>query len=723
MSILIYKRFSYRLNPVTPDGGERPQHHTAMKEDETEPDGPAPDQQGQARIITAPACRNLPAGWPDDCKKLCHRLRMHRSELKLQNDELRAAQAELLETRDKYSDLYDFAPVAYLTLTPDGVIVEANLTFADMVGEQRGRIRGQHLSHFILDEDRHTYASHRRNVLASRERRKCELRFCKKNSGWIWAKMDCAPALDADGNISGIMSVISDITELKQAEEALRENDRFFRTVFDSIQDGVCVLDRHLNILRANKTFKQWHAHQPLLEGKKCHDVLYGKPAPCKRCPAPRALASGTIETEEMLYAKATAPPEMLELFSFPLRDQAGRVHGVVQYARKITERKRIEAELKESEARYRAIVSDQTELICRFDPDGRLTFVNNAYCNCFEVNREEIIGTNFLPHIYEEDIDIVRGHLTGLDMANPVRTIEHRVVLSDGEIRWQQWTARAIFDEHWHIVEYQAVGRDITDLKLTQESLLEAQRELEQRVTERTAELENTYGQLLHAEKLGAVGRLSASIAHEFNNPLFGILNVLNGIRNRAVLDEIDAQLVDMAVKECHRMKTLIQNLQSFNRPSAGIINRVDLHETMDNVLLLARKELKNRRISVERHYSEALPCILAVPDQLKQVVLNLVGNACDACEGGGCIRITTEIHGDRVALHFSDTGVGIEPENLERIFEPFFTTKPEVKGTGLGLSVSYGIIKRHGGSIEVRSEPGKGSTFTITLPVEGKG
>lgn len=244
---------------------------------------------------------------------------------------------------------------------------------------------------------------------------------------------------------------------------------------------------------------------------------------------------------------------------------------------------------------------------------------------------------------------------------------------------------------------------------------------ELEKRVEQRTLELQKTQQQFLHVEKLSAIGRLSASIAHEFNNPLQGIMTVLNGVAKRAPLEEEDMRLVWSAIEECQRIKGLIRDLQDFNRPTSGKRELMDLRKAIDILLLLCKSDCKHRKINVVTQYAEDTPSVMVVPDQIKQVILNLLRNAADACPDGGTIHIATRSTDDEVILQIRDTGIGIKPENLGRIFEPFFTTKSEIKGTGLGLSTSYGIIKKHNGRLEVESEPGRGTTFTIALPVPG--
>ena len=243
---------------------------------------------------------------------------------------------------------------------------------------------------------------------------------------------------------------------------------------------------------------------------------------------------------------------------------------------------------------------------------------------------------------------------------------------------------------------------------------------QLELRVEQRTRELQEAQSQQLHSEKLAAIGQLSASFAHEFNSPLMAVMTVLKIMEMSSPLKGEEKKLLDAAIDESKRMKNLISSLQDFNRPSSGKKVLMDVHAAMDAVLVLLNIDFRRKKILISLGYDKKIPQILAIPDQIKQVFLNLLNNAADACPCGGVILITTWQEGDRVAVSIQDTGIGIEPENLEKIFRPFYTTKPVVKGTGLGLSVCHGIVQSHGGRICVESDPEAGSTFTVYLPIK---
>ncbi len=248
-------------------------------------------------------------------------------------------------------------------------------------------------------------------------------------------------------------------------------------------------------------------------------------------------------------------------------------------------------------------------------------------------------------------------------------------------------------------------------------------QNHLEELVQNRTKELEETNRQLIHSEKLSATGKLAASIAHEFNNPICGIRNALERLIEKVSMDDIHKSAAKIAISECDRITKLIKQLNDFHRPSASIIESFDIHEAINEMALLIQKKLKDRNIQLEKQYCQPSLEIKAIPDQVKQVILNLLQNAEESfIQNSGKITITTETNDSKVKISIKDSGQGIPENNLDKIFDPFFTTKSDVKGIGLGLSVSYGIVKNHGGSISVASKTGEGSNFILTLPIEGK-
>jgi Signal transduction histidine kinase regulating C4-dicarboxylate transport system len=253
----------------------------------------------------------------------------------------------------------------------------------------------------------------------------------------------------------------------------------------------------------------------------------------------------------------------------------------------------------------------------------------------------------------------------------------------------------------------------------------------LEARVEERTAELQDTQAQLVQAEKMKSLGQLVAGVAHELNNPI-GFVHANLQLLDEYVRKFVEAhksggdperareaitKLLARSREGTERVKKIVQDLRTFSRMDHAELQDVDLHEEIERTLALMEPRFKNG-VTVERDFGE-LPRVRCYAGQLNQVFLNLLMNACDAMKDQGRITIRTRRGPLGVRLSFKDDGPGI-PENVRtRIFDPFFTTKPVGEGTGLGLSLSHGIIERHGGSIQVESEPGKGATFVIDLPL----
>ncbi len=406
----------------------------------------------------------------------------------------------------------------------------------------------------------------------------------------------------------------------------------------------------------------------------------------------------------------------------------------------------RLELELQNEDLRQTELALTRTQIrydeLYEFAPVGYLTLT--AELRIAESNRRaaELLGCEkaalrkrkFSDFIHSEDQDIFHLHRQSLPAFGKRQSCSLRLTASCRTDTPEERDGRG---QHRH-VQLDTVARadngagdgqllmtisDITELTETKIALATLNNELEERVRQRNLKLDQARDQLLHSEKLAAIGTLAASIAHELNNPLQGVLNVIKGVGRRAALEPEDAELVELAVGECARMRDLLAALRDFNRPSSGLRAPVDLRRLLDSVLLLFKKEFATRQISTEVHHDGHTPELYGVADQLKQVVMNLLQNSADACRPGSKISIRTESRQTAVIIEVTDNGAGIEPAIIDHIFEPFFSTKAEVTGTGLGLAVSYGIIKSHNGTIEVDSSPYKMTRFRITLPVRKPG
>jgi len=227
---------------------------------------------------------------------------------------------------------------------------------------------------------------------------------------------------------------------------------------------------------------------------------------------------------------------------------------------------------------------------------------------------------------------------------------------------------------------------------------------------------------QMVQTEKLTSLGLLAAGVAHEVNTPLAVISNYIQMLAKQIPTDDPRQKTIERIVKQTFRASEIVNNLLNFSRTGGAEPVAVDMHSVLEETLTLVQHPFKTARVSVVRNYSAELPPVRGSATRLQQVFLNLFMNARDAMPNGGMLEVRTGAQNGSVEIEVSDTGTGIPPENLHRIFDPFFTTKATGRGTGLGLSVSYGIIKEHAGKVEVRSTPGKGTSFRLEFPVARK-
>ena len=298
----------------------------------------------------------------------------------------------------------------------------------------------------------------------------------------------------------------------------------------------------------------------------------------------------------------------------------------------------------------------------------------------------------------------------------------------SDKKQRHIEVNVYPIWEKDGKISKFIHISRDITQHKRKEEELT---RRLEQMVDERTRQLKETHDKLLHQDKMASLGKLSASMVHEINNPIAGILNLTKLMQriiaeealNLKELDSFDRYL-NLMETETNRISRIVSNLLSFARESKMEFNELNLNRLIEKTLFLNSNLLKISGVKVEMDLDQKMPDIVGSEDQLQQVFMNIISNAAEAVEpaGEGILSITTRHlpKTDKIAVGLHNTNSFIPQENFSKIFEPFFTTKKKGKGTGLGLSVAFGIIEEHDGTIFVESDQEKGTTFTIRFPIK---
>ena len=376
-------------------------------------------------------------------------------------------------------------------------------------------------------------------------------------------------------------------------------------------------------------------------------------------------------------------------------------------------------------------ILNSIQDFILVINTEMEIVEVNQAFLQQMGYSREEVIGKKC--HEVFQKINRRCNRETILCPLNEVirsRKPSQQVLTRldhQGNQRYIEVTLFPVWEKNGDLSKFIEISRDITERKELEE---ENTRRLEAMVEERTQELKKTHDKLLHQDKMASLGKLSASVVHEINNPISGILNLTLLIKRMLEEDAIGTgetekfrQYLNLMETETRRVSRIVSNLLAFSRQSRMEVSQFDLHRLIEKTLFLNANLLKLHSIRVEKDFDADLPGFAGSEDQIQQVFMNLISNAVEAMEGDGgrrVLHIRTQYlrEEDRVILSFRDSGAGISPENLQRLFEPFFTTKTKGKGVGLGLSVAYGIVQMHGGAIQVQSKPGEGSTFTVELP-----
>jgi PAS domain S-box-containing protein len=376
-------------------------------------------------------------------------------------------------------------------------------------------------------------------------------------------------------------------------------------------------------------------------------------------------------------------------------------------------------ANLEVSEQRYRELFEDAHDAIWVHDLDGNITTANRADEALGGYSRKELIGMNVKSFLTEESLDLAGRIKRKLFLGEPVeQPYEQHLIRRDGTVAILQLTTNLI-RENGKPTGFLHFARDVTREKEMQDKLSAAYRDL----SESHRRLKESQEHLIQAEKLTSLGQMAASVAHEVNNPLSGILVYTQLLMKKIAAGNMPKETaLDYLSKmgfELIRSTKLIRNLLDFARQSPPAFREVNVNEVVTRSFDLVAHSAELQHVQITKELDPSLPKVIADFDQLQQVCTNLILNAIQAMPEGGRLTLRTSVDNNQLKIEVQDTGHGISPENMRRLFTPFFTTKREIKGVGLGLAVAYGIVQRHKGKIEVQSKEGEGTTFTIYLPL----
>jgi two-component system cell cycle sensor histidine kinase/response regulator CckA len=517
-----------------------------------------------------------------------------------------------------------------------------------------------------------------------------------------WRALEAVGQARVDG--SGFAQLIvnaRDVTDRLRQERALRENKERLRTVISGAPLVLFALDRHgVFTMVEGRGLDALGLRPGLLIGRSAFELYADLPQAL--ADVRRALAGETFSSTVEVFGV------VFESWYSPVRDPGGAVAGVIGVGTDITERRRAEEALRRSEESHRALVQHAAYAIYRSSLDGRFLTVNPALVRMLGYDSaEELLGVDLVTQVYV-DPEQRRKILARFDTGNIVEGAEVGWKRRNGERILVRLSGRAVRRPDGTIECFETIAEDITERRALED-------------------------QLRQSQKMEAIGQLTGGIAHDFNN-LLTIILANTQLLAKAIPPERTEAQTDLrdVVAAALRGRVMVQELLGFARRSSLDLQAVRLDELIADLTGFLRR-IVPADVEIVVSGDADLPEVKADPHAAEQILFNLATNARDAMPNGGVLLIETrravisdEQHvawgtrraGEHVCLMASDTGVGMDRETRTHMFEPFFTTKPAGKGTGLGLATVYGLVKQHGGGIDVESEPGKGTRFCIYLP-----
>ena len=359
-----------------------------------------------------------------------------------------------------------------------------------------------------------------------------------------------------------------------------------------------------------------------------------------------------------------------------------------------------------------RSLIEASLDTLVTIGPDGKITDVNSETEGITGRSREELIGTDFSDYFTDPE-NAEAGYRKAFE-EGMVRDYPLELRHNDGHVTPVLYNASVFRDDAGEVQGVFAAARDVTEQKKT-----------EQKLQKLLNELKGSQSQLMQAGKMGAMGTMTAGIAHELNNPLMGILNFIQYCLKHTSKEDRRYAVLQDAERETKRSSDIVRNLLTFSRmeqEGEEGYQEESYDVIFDRVLNLLSYRVEKEKVLVTRHTAKETPKIWMKANGIQQVVFNLISNAMDGMKKSEKKEMHIDIHpeGEFVQMTIADTGCGISAEDLERIFDPFFTTKPTGEGTGLGLSICHSIVESHGGEIVCESELGTGTKFKVLLPIE---
>jgi len=515
------------------------------------------------------------------------------------------------------------------------------------------------------------------------------------------------PVTSRNGTSSQLV-IYRDITRTKAQEARLKSSEEDYRRLFNHVGCGVFTSSKQGRFLDVNHALLSMLGYDDKEEFLDLDLATQVYLEPSHRTAYQKIVEKeGKVVDYEVEWKRRDGSIIPVLLTTHVRYDSKKTVLGYEGIVVDQSHRKKIENRMKEALDFLDKIIDCSPNAIMATDLKGEVLIWNQGAEETFGYGSEEVLGRKKITEIYPNGVAQEMMKKLRLDdyggrgkLKSYPMTVQHR----DGHMIEGSLSASIIYDDRGKEIASVGIFVDLGE-RLTMER-----------------KLSETRQHLLQSEKLAAMGRLTSQIAHELNNPLFGIMNTLELMKTEISPENKRRRLLDMSLSETERLAEMLKKMLSFSTPDQVKRSNISINIVLEEILLLYGKRFRENSIKVTTRFMEFPGLVYASKDQLRQVFLNMFSNAMDAMPDGGVLSLSTDQKDQAVLIVIADTGIGIEEENLERIFESFFTTKTDnVKGVGLGLSVCYGFIKDHGGEISVESTPYRGTVFTISLPVAG--
>ncbi len=638
-------------------------------------------------------------------------LRESEERIRLQANELAVANKVLQDYTDELEELYNQAPCGYHSLDKDGVFVRINDTELKMLGYTRDQILGKKKFADLLTAE--SLQSFQENFLWFQQQgsvRDLELQMLRSDGTILLVSLSATAMADSKGNYLMSRSAIVDISDRALAENNLKQSEQKFRAMFDSTFQFMGLLTTEGIVVEANRTALRAVAVElKEVVGQPFWATPWWSHSPQQQIQLQKAIAqaaSGQVVRFESQHICADGTRAIVDFSLKPVVDSEGKVVMLLPEGRDITERHQAEDKIREQAA----LLDITTDAIFVRDLEHRILFWNKGAERLYGWDAATALGKNAIKLLYRPG--------ETLPQFAAIETTLFQEGQWQGELQHVTSSGKTIIVEsRWSLVRDktnnpQSILTVITDI--TDKKRLEAQ--------------------FLRVQRLESLGTLASGIAHDFNNILTPILAAVQLLPMKlSGIDEQSHGLLTLIEDSTKRGAALVRQILAFARGAEGKRVPIQVKHILAEVMQVARQTFP-KNISLSCDIASAnLWTVAADANQLHQVLLNLCLNARDAMARGGTLTLSLENQvidcayarmnlsapvGSYVTIKVADTGTGIKPELMERIFDPFFTTKEPGKGTGLGLSTVLGIVKNHGGFINVDSEVGKGTEFRVHLP-----